>query len=55
MCGVVHSVKIINSNDSGGEVVNNDLKIDKFPTIEVLKSELSKKYSEYTEGCDTKV
>ena len=38
VCGVVHSVKIINPINSGGEFVINDLKVDECPTVEVLKS-----------------
>ena len=49
----LYSVKIVNPNNTGGEVIIKDLEIQERPTsVEALKTKLCELFSKYTEGCD---
>ena len=50
----VYSLKIINPNNAGGELIINDLEIPKLPTsAEEFKAKVCEQFSKYIEGYDT--
>ena len=51
----VYSLKIINPNNTGGELIINDLKMPKQPisSAEELKAKMCEQFSKFIEGYDT--
>ena len=51
----VYSLKTINPNNTGGELIINDLEMPKEPTssAEELKAKMCEQFSKYIEGYDT--
>ena len=50
----LYSLKIINPNNTGGELIINDLEMPEQPTsAEELKAKVCEQFSKYTEGYDT--
>ena len=46
-------LKIINPNNAGGEEIINDLEMDRYSSVDDLKTKLCEQFSEYTESCET--
>ena len=50
----MYSLKIVNPNNTGGELIINDLEVPGQPTsVKELKTKLCEQFSKYTEGYDT--